>query len=110
MKKYDRETKKWVDADVLEKRMNKRDPELCKAKKPHDYVLVLPEHVHYDSTYNFNPEGYYKLSDRKYDVLESYKKELAAMGIRDAWGWNRKETRLYMCTVCKKRKYDFPKD
>lgn len=109
MKKYDRTTKRWVDADTLDKRMNKRDPEACRGKKPHDYVLVLPDHVKYDSTYNFKAEQYYELSDAKHALLEGYREQLGKMGIREAWGWNHKETRMYICTVCKKRKYDFAK-
>ena len=108
MKKYDRETKKWVDAEVLDKRQNERDKKLCRGKKPHDFVLVLPSSVTYDSTYKFNPEEYYKLMDEQYEYQEEIKKKLKALGIESKrFGFYKYEQiRYFMCSVCKKQKYE----
>ena len=48
---------------------------------------------------------YYKIMDERYEFIEKQRTELEKMGIKDR-GWNRKETRLFMCAVCKKQKYE----
>ncbi len=104
MKQYDRITKKYVTEEEAEKLRISRDKKFCKGKKPHDYVLVLPYYVSYNENYTFKPELYYKIMDERCDFIESQKKELEKLGIQDR-GWNSKQSRLYMCSVCKKHKY-----
>lgn len=108
MKKYDRETKKWVEEAVLEKRRNARNKKLCRGGKDHDYVLVLPAYTTYDpATYCFNPKEYYKLMDEKFEYLEKWKEKVRALGIkRFSDSWNSKESRLFICSVCKKQNYE----
>lgn len=107
MKIYHRESKKWLTPEEIEKYKSRKDKKLCRGKKPHDYVLVLPSHVQYNSEiYKFNPEEYYKVKDEIYDFIEKQNQKLVAMGIKVRC-WNRKETRLYGCTVCKKLEYVF---
>lgn len=105
MKKYDREKKKWVSIEEYEKTHKPRDKKKCRGGKPHDFVLVLPFYTSYDSTYKYHPEDYYKIMDERYEFIEKQRTELEKMGIKDR-GWNRKETRLFMCAVCKKQEYE----
>lgn len=107
MKQYDRETKRWVESDVLDKRLSSRDPKVCRGKKPHDFVLVLPLHVHPAEGYKGDPKAYYDLMDERYQLLEDFNKKVAEIGVRGSYHlWNRKESRLYICSVCSKRKYE----
>ncbi len=103
MKIYDREKKKWVTQEEYDKSHKPRDKKVCRGGKPHDFVLVLPFYTSYDEAYKFKPEDYYKIMDERFDFIEKQKVQLEKMGIKDR-GWNRKETRLYMCSVCKKQK------
>ncbi len=105
MKQYDRQTKRWISVEEYEKRYNKRDSDLCRGKKPHDFVLVLPSHVKYNDSYAFNAEAYYRLMDEKYELLQVIKEKAKAIGVED-YTWNRRGTRLFICSVCKKHKYD----
>ncbi len=108
MKIYDREKKKWVSQEAYEKSRNARDKKLCRGKRPHDFVLVLPDYVSYSANYNFKPEIYYEICDETQAFLGKQKERLIAMGIIPRYGiGGRKETRLYMCSVCKKRDYQF---
>ncbi len=107
MKKYHRETREWVTEEEYDRRMNLRDTKLCRGKKPHDYVLVLPHGVTYTEDYNFKPEVYYEMMDEIGAFEKSRWDLLASMGIKPRYmPWNRKESRLYMCAVCKKQKYE----
>lgn len=105
MKKYDHEKKEWVTLEEYERRQKQRTNKLCRGNKPHDFVLVLPIFVSFTDSYNFNPNEYYRIMDERYEFIENQKKELEKLGIINR-GWNRKETRLYMCAVCKKQKYE----
>ncbi len=104
MKKYDRNKKEWVSQEEYDKRMNQRDTKLCRGKKPHDFVLILPYGVEYQPTYEFNPHEYYKICDERYVYLESLKERFAAIGIKERF-YTHKESRMYICSVCKKHKY-----
>ncbi len=107
MKKYDRENKRWVDAETLDKRLSARDLNVCRGKKPHDFVLVLPFHVHPADGYKGDPNAYYNLMDERYQLLEEFNKKIASIGVHCSYHtWNRKESRLYICSVCSKRKYE----
>ena len=103
MKQYDRETKKWIEEDVLKER-HSRDKKLCKGKKLHDFVLVLPSHVTYNENYNFKPEEYYRLMDEKVRLEELIYERLKVLGIITKYGtW--KPSKHYVCSICKKEKY-----
>lgn len=107
MKTYDREKKKWVEAD---RHQNKRDADVCRGKKEHDYVLVLPDGVIYLENYGFRPKEYYRIMDEILEFKTKKMTEIEKMGILPRWSWSdRKETRLYMCSVCKKKKYEYEK-
>ena len=105
MKEYNRTTKKWEeDVDI---KLKKR--ELCKGGKLHDYVLVLPDHETYDETYKFNPEKYYEIMEEMGKYEDEIKKKLAEMGVKSKYSrfnLNRWIHRYYICSVCKKKKYD----
>lgn len=108
MKIYDREKRKWVDKEEYERNQNKRDRNICRGKKPHDFVLVLPSFVTYNENYKFNPEDYYKITDETADFMDKQLEKIKKMGIEPRWYMGRlSETRIYICSVCKKQKYDF---
>lgn len=109
MKKYDENLRKYVSVEEYERTHQLRDKSVCRGKKPHDFVLVLPYMVSYTSEYKFNPEEYYRVMDELFDIKEKKYQELETLGIKSSRGWNRQETRLYMCSVCKKQKYEYPK-
>lgn len=110
MKKYDNKLKKYVTQEEWDKSHKHKDKDLCKGKRPHDFVLVLPFHITYNSTYKFNPEMYYKIVDEINEFKEKQDKRLIDMGIVKRYGdWNRAETRCFMCSVCKKQKYEYAK-
>lgn len=104
VKKYDSKTKKYVPIEVYEKTQSLKKRDTCRGQKPHDFVLVLPHHVEYNETYKFDPTGFYDLMDERYQFVEDQAKALIKMGIKDR-GWNRKETRLFICSVCGKQEY-----
>lgn len=108
MKKYDVDKKKWVTSEEYEKSRKPRDKSVCRGKKPHDYVLVLPHGVTYDDTYKFNPEVYYEIMEQRRQFLLNFKNKLISQGIRVRWSWNDEhvETKCYICSVCKKQKYE----
>lgn len=106
MKKYNREKKKWVSVEEYERTHQSQDKTFCKGKRLHDFVLVLPDYIGFTPAYKFNPEMYYAIMDEQHDIIEKQNKRLEAMGIHPKYHWNRKETRMYMCSVCKKKKYE----
>lgn len=106
MKKYDRETKKWISVDEHDKKYSPRDKSLCRGKKPHDYVLVLPNYIRFDSTYKFNPEEYYRIENETHDFLNEQVEKLKNIGIITK-RYERKPTKMFMCSVCKKQKYEY---
>lgn len=105
MKEYNRTTKKYEEVTNI--KLKKR--ELCKGEKPHDYVLVLPDHETYDENYKFNPEKYYEILEDLGRYEEMVAKSLIEMGIKSRYGrfvMSRWVHRHYICSVCKKKKYD----
>ena len=108
MKKYDSKLRKWVSIEEYERTHKPRDKKVCRGGKPHDYILVLPYYTDYDSTYKHNPQEYYKMMDERKEFIDNQNKEFEAMGIKPKryWGDGRRESRLYMCSVCKKSEYD----
>jgi hypothetical protein len=103
MKQYLREQKKWVSEEEY-KEFHRKD-HLCKGKKLHDLVLVLPDYVKYDDNYKFNPEIYYETMDKISEFYTAQVKFLKQNGIIIS-DYYHSSHRMYMCSVCKKRKYE----
>lgn len=108
MKKYDRESKKWVEAEEITRKHAKR--KFCKGGKEHDWILCLPQYV---STTDGTVLGldkveeYYKIEDEREDAEIAFDERLAKLGIKSrllhsSFFGRRRE---YVCTVCLKRKY-----
>lgn len=116
MKEYNRQTRKW-EVTTTEKVGDLKKRDLCRAKKPHDFVLVMPDYM-----------GNYLMTDLPTDVVEKYyesedriwdfeKKEgdyKESLGIirRDNRSFFRSYrcSRHYKCSVCGKKDYVTPKD
>lgn len=109
MKHYDRAKKKWVTQEELDTAKKPRDKDVCKGRRPHDYVLVLPWYVQTDEKYQFNPEKYYDMMKKRLAFIEKQDSELKSMGIFRA-SYNGNESKLFICSVCKKQKYVTPKE
>ena len=102
MKQYDPESKKYLDEEVILQKVTKR--KLCKGKKEHDYVLVLPDHVTYNEDYKFNPEFYYKTMEETNRFEYEQEQKLVKAGMVMKYGRSFfVERKTYMCTVCKKQ-------
>lgn len=104
MKKYDRETKKYVEDLNSGKSAKKR--KLCRGGKPHDFVLVLPPMITYTDAYKFKPEIYYESHERVRQFLISEDQHLLKNGITSRFqNWRGSALRHYACTVCGKTDY-----
>lgn len=111
MKHYDRKKKKWVDGEAPDTKKSPRDKDICRGQKPHDFVLVLPDHVTYTNTYNFNAQAYYDILDEIDDFEIKAHQRMQELGIQSKYSSFRyRRMRLYMCSVCKKRHYEHPDD
>ncbi len=106
MKHYDRETGKWLDEEVIEKKLTKR--KLCKGGREHDYILCLPPYVSIKgSVLGLDKvEEYYKIEDEREDAEIAFDERLEAIGIKSRlWHGNfRGRRRSYICSVCLKQK------
>jgi hypothetical protein len=108
MKEYNRETKKWEEPKPTTKGSLKKR-ELCKAHKPHDFVLVIPKHRS-----NYRPYSaeivaeYYKIEDEK-DAFEKKNDErFIELGLMHRYSWKNYYTpRHYICAVCGKEKTQY---
>jgi hypothetical protein len=105
MKKYDRETKRWLDEEEIETKLAKRKQ--CKGGREHDWILCLPPYVHTkDSLLGFDiAEAYYQIEDEREDAEIAFNERLEEIGIssnqvRRIFGRHR----YYICSVCKKQK------
>lgn len=107
MKKYDRETKKWVEESEIIKKLAKR--KLCKGGREHDFILVLPPYVQtIDSILGIKQaEKYYQIELEIDELIAGKYKELEAIGILNKpYGRiTKKQFRYYICSVCKKTDY-----
>ena len=104
MKKYDGESKKWIEEEELEKKLKKR--KLCKGNREHDYILVLPPYIkHKTSLLGAEvAEDYYRIERERDELNEAKDKELQAIGINRRTGF-RSNHKNYLCAVCGKREY-----
>ena len=107
MKIYDRETKRWVEEDDVEKKLSKR--KLCKGGKEHDWIMCLPFYVEYkDTALGIEvAEQYYAIEDAREDMNNAFDLQLESIGInsrayRPGKLFGRR--RSYVCSVCFKRK------
>lgn len=105
MKKYDRETKKWVEAEEVERKQGKR--KMCKGGREHDWMLCLPPHVKTDTELGLDKViEYYKIQDEFEDMEIEFQERLEEIGVSSASIWFRAlrgRHRSYICTVCLKR-------
>lgn len=108
MKQYDYKARKWITQEEYDKRYPPhKDKEICRGKKPHDWILVLPNYVGYTETYRHNPEVYYKLMEEAQTYSENLSKRLLELGIKSRYHMSFAsfaEHKLYICSVCKKQK------
>ena len=105
MKKYDRETKKWIDEEEVNKKLSQRQQ--CKGGKDHDYVLCLPSYVrHDDSVLGIDiAEKYYAIEDAREDAGIVFDEQLEDLGLKTRlWRGFHGRRRSYICTVCYKQK------
>ena len=81
MKKNDRETKKWLDEEVVDAKVSKR--KLCKGGREHDWMLCLPWYVAVkDSALGLDKvEEYYRIEDEREDCEIAFEERLEEIGI-----------------------------
>ena len=105
MKKYDRETKTWVDESVIEAKLSKR--KLCKGGREHDWILCLPSYVkHEGSALGLDMvEKYYAIEDAREDAEIAFDEQLETIGIKSRiWRGLLGRRRSYICSICFKQK------
>lgn len=118
MKKYDRESKKYLLEEEFERKSKRR--ELCKGGKPHDWELCLPPYgvvsLDGENQYGFDvAEQFYTLLEKHTKALreaeDRYERELASLGLKSSYGMmlaGVPNIRHYVCLNCK-RKTNNPK-
>lgn len=107
MKQYDRESRKWLPAEEVERKNAKRHT--CKGGREHDWVLCLPSYVTvHDSALGLDKvEEYYKIEDEREDAEIAFDERLEAIGVKSQafrFGSFFGRRRSYICSVCLKRK------
>lgn len=106
MKKYDRETKQWVEEEVIDCKTKKR--KLCRGGKEHDFILTLPPYVQTESSVLGIEvaQDYYRIEREKEELIEQKEEELARLGIKTRlYRGGGTIGRYYICSVCQKREY-----
>lgn len=104
MKQYDRESKKWVDEEVLNKKTKKR--KLCKGGREHNFELNIPFYERYSKEPNKEMiEKYYELEDKRVEMDIKIDEELRAIGITSS-RYRGHRSRFYVCPECYKHKYE----
>ena len=106
MKQYDRETKKWVEEEEIQRKHAKR--KLCKGGKEHQWILCLPPFISVDgSVLGLDKvEEYYRIEDEREDAEVAFDERLEALGIHSRsfrFGKLMGRRRHYICSVCQKR-------
>lgn len=107
MKKYDRETKSWIEEAEVERKLSKRKQ--CKGGREHDWILCLPSYVTVvGSTLGLDKvEEYYKIEDEREDAEIAFDERLEAIGIKSRSfriGKLFGRRRSHICSVCFKQK------
>ena len=108
MKEYNRGTKKWEEKSEVVGSLKKR--ETCKAKRPHDWQLIIPDYTNSHKNDDLSQETIIKF----YDFMElnakhqkEVQKTIDEMGISYSVSGQREPTRMYRCAVCGKRDWGF---
>lgn len=106
MKKYHRESRTWVSAEEFERLSSLKKKELCIGKKPHDFILVLPDYYTYDDTYEFDAEKLYKLLEEEQEYQENLKERMKDIGVHPKYSRTYRPPihRYYQCSICNKKK------
>ncbi len=108
MKKYDRETKKWIQEEEINKKLAKA--KMCKGGREHDWILCLPSYAKTDSVLGLDKVAeYYKIEDEREDMNIALDEKLEAIGIKTMLFHSRffrGRARHYICSVCLKKKYE----
>jgi hypothetical protein len=107
MKKYDRETKQWLDEEEVTKKLSK--PKLCKGGREHDWILRLPSYTRFgDSSLGLDiAEEYYKIEDAREDANIAFDEQLESIGVESrSFRFSKLmgRQRHYICSVCHKQK------
>lgn len=108
MKEYNRKTKRWEEKST-EKVGSGKKPALCKGRKPHDFVLVLPPYTRLLPGAPYlnaeQIEAYYLSEKRRkaHEVREDeYQKTLGIDVHR--YRFSDEVPHYYLCANCGKRK------
>jgi hypothetical protein len=106
MKKYDRESGKWIEEKEMEGKLSKR--KLCKGGREHEWMLCLPSYLTVASSALGldKVEEYYKIEDEREDAEIAFDERLEAIGIKSrSFRISRLlgRRRSYICTVCYKQ-------
>jgi len=104
MKEYNRTTKRWEEPD---KNGSLKKPETCKGKKPHDFVLLIPQYINRQHLpfSKDQVEEYYAIEDERKMMNEVLDDKLMRLGINQRH-YGGRCTRYYVCSVCGKNKYE----
>ena len=86
-----------------------KKPETCRGKRPHDWVLLIPEHIQRDHNLDKDEiEYFYRLEDQREAENEKVEKALTSIGIH-YYRYLGIRSRFYKCSVCGKKKYESKK-
>jgi len=107
MKKYDPESRKYIDEEKLKDVKKKK--QTCRGGRLHDMILVIPQWHRNKNEYTESEVlKFYELMDEYGEVQEEYRKIGEALNIRHGFGgysWSKREQepRHYSCSVCGKQ-------
>lgn len=105
-KVYDRETKTYVEEEDHVASLKKR--ESCNGGKEHDWVTVLPHHVHHKDVTAEVIDKYWELCEELDNAQEEHYKKLKDLGYTSTYilGFQvfGKIRRIQVCAVCGKHK------
>lgn len=105
MKEYNRATKKWEEK-TTEIVNNLKKPDMCRGKKPHDFMLRVPDYSNLRRNDDLPlevVEMYYRLKDEQYKLEYDSQIALETSGVYYRYPAKlRKETKHYKCAVCGK--------
>lgn len=106
MKKYDRETKTWLEEVDINKKLSKR--QMCKGGREHDWILCLPSYAQYaDTSLGIEIAAeYYAIEDAREDAQIIFDEQLKAIGVKSQSfriGKIFGRRRSNICSICLKR-------
>jgi len=107
MKTYNRKLKKWVEEEKPVGSL--KEPEMCKGKKPHEWVLMIPKYVKSSNTPILSKddiEEYYKIAEEEKLSQAEFSKRYAKLGVRQRF-YTSQSYYLYVCSKCLKEKISF---